>query len=86
MFKIVFSKQAKKKIIKIPKKLALSIRKKINEIAKAPFNKNANVEKLQGVEGYRLRMGNWRVIYQVKEKEITIIVVKIETRGGVYKK
>jgi len=86
MFKIVFSKQAKKKLVKTPKKLALSIRKKIDEIARAPFKKNANIEKLRGVEAYRLRMGDWRILYQVKEKEITVIVVKIATRGEVYKK
>jgi len=86
MFKIVFSKQAAKKLIRIQKKLALSIRRKIDEIAKAPFKKHAHVEKLQGIDGYRLRIGNWRGIYQVKNEELIIIVVKVETRGEVYKK
>ena len=58
---------------------------KMDGIAKDPFKKNNNVEKLQGVDGFRLRHGDWRIIYKVEKEIIAVVVVKIETRGEVYK-
>ena len=34
---------------------------------------------------YRYRIGKYRVIYIIKEKEVTIIVTRIGTRGSIYK-
>jgi len=44
------------------------------------FNK-----KLQGRPGYRLRVGDWRVIYEIGKDRVVIIVMKIAPRGEVYK-
>lgn len=33
---------------------------------------------------YRLRVGNYRIIYEIHEKEITVLVIKIGIRGNVY--
>ena len=55
-------------------------------VAKDPFRKNNNIEKLQGVDGFRLRQGDWRIIYKIEKEIVTVVVIKIETRGEVYKK
>ncbi|PIQ96228.1 MAG: cytotoxin [Nitrospinae bacterium CG11_big_fil_rev_8_21_14_0_20_56_8] len=86
MYELVFLKQPRKKLFSLSKKVSRSIIQKMEEIAKDPYKKNNNVEKLQGVEGFRLRQGDWRVIYKVEKAVITVVVVKIESRGEVYKK
>lgn len=86
MHKLVFLKQPRKKLISLSKSTSKSIIRKIVSIAKEPFKKNNNVEKLQGVDGFRLRHGGWRIIYKVEKEIVTVVVVKIETRGEVYKK
>jgi len=45
----------------------------------------ASVKKLKGSEDYRLRVGNWRVIYAINQGTVTITVIKIGARGDVYK-
>jgi len=86
MYKLIFLKQPRKKLISLSKGLFSSIMRKMEHIAKDPFKKNNNVEKLQGVDGFRLRHGDWRIIYKVEKEIITVVVVKIETRGEVCKK
>jgi len=86
MYMVIFLKQPRKKLMSLSKKVAKSIMSKMEGIAKDPFKKNNNAEKLQGVDGFRLRRGDWRVIYKVEKKIITVVVVKIETRGEAYKK
>jgi mRNA-degrading endonuclease RelE of RelBE toxin-antitoxin system len=49
------------------------------------FAQNPNVTKLQNRPGYRLRVGDWRVIYDVQEGEMIILVLKVGSRGDVYR-
>ena len=86
MYKLLFLKQPRKKLISLSKKVSKANIRKMEDVAKDPFKKNNNAEKLQGVDGFRLRYGDWRIIYKIEEEIITVVVVKIETRGEVYKK
>jgi mRNA interferase RelE/StbE len=40
---------------------------------------------LQGRDGYRVRVGDWRVIYTVDDRAVTVLVVKVGPRGSVYR-
>ena len=57
---------------------------KIEELADDPFVANNNIKKLEGREGYRLRIGNWRVIYEIIGETILLYVVAVGPRGGIY--
>jgi len=65
--------------------MAASIRQKMDQIAKDPFSHHVNASKLQGRPGYRLRVGDWRKLYEIKQNEIMIIVIKIAPRSEVYR-
>jgi len=56
----------------------------IEHVAVDPFASIPNAKKLQGRDGYRLRVGGWRVIYEVDNNEVMVIVLKIAPRGEVY--
>ena len=85
MYKIVFTKGAVKSLQSIPRDTAGLIRVKLDEIANDPFAPHPNATKLQGRPGYRLRVGDWRVIYEIDQGEALIIVLKIASRGEVYR-
>lgn len=61
------------------------MRERLDQIAEVPFAQNPNVTKLQNRPGYRLRVGDWRVIYDVQEGEMIILVLKVGSRGDVYR-
>ena len=69
----------------MPRNTANLIRKKLDKVAKDPFIPIPNATKLQGRFGYRLRVGDWRVIYEINNEEVVILVLKIAPRGEVYR-
>lgn len=74
---IIYSKQA----VKFLKKQDIPTRKRIVQaIENLPLG---NVKKLQGRDGYRLRVGDYRIIFDVDGK--ILAVEKIDSRGQVYK-
>lgn len=81
--KIAYSKQAIKTLAKLPANESTRIRSKLRQYADDPASQANNVKKLQGREAYRLRIGNWRVIFD--EDDIVIDVIRIGARGDVYK-
>ena len=85
MYKIVFTKQVYKSLRKTPRNVVSRLRKKLERIAENPYARYANVTKLQDRPGYRLRVGDWRVIYDIRNEELIILVLKIDSRGGVYR-
>lgn len=47
--------------------------------------KHFDVKRLRGMEGvFRIRVGDWRIIYEVHRKEGVIAVLEIGPRGRVY--
>lgn len=85
MYRVLFSKEAQRALLNLPRPLAVKIREKLILVAKDPHAHHNNVTKLQNRPGYRLRVGDWRVIYEIQNDELVILVVKIAPRGEVYR-
>jgi mRNA interferase RelE/StbE len=85
MYKITYTTQAAKALLKIPRNTANLIRQKMAQIAGDPFASIPNAKKLQGRPAYRLRVGDWRVIYEINNDQVVIIVLKVAPRGEVYR-
>ena len=79
---VTYSKSAIKALRRIPAKTAKNIVSKIDRYAADPAVQANNVARLQGREGYRLRVGGWRVIFDEDDK--VIAVLEIGPRGGIY--
>ena len=84
MWSIEFSRDAVKALMRMPRDQALRIRRKLDELARDPRNA-PNVKKLTEHPGYRLRVGDWRVVYLLVEERVVIHVIRIAPRGEVYK-
>ena len=75
MYEVEFNKQAIKDLKRIPKNYATLIFEKIKILAKDPSNKALNTKKLKGIEGYRLRVGEDRVIYEIENNRLIINII-----------
>jgi len=81
-YKIVFKRSVAKDIRKIPKKDVQKVIGKITLLSANPRPKDS--EKLTANEKYRIRQGNYRILYSIEDSIITITVVKIGHRKEVY--
>jgi len=84
MYRVVFEKQAKEFLDSIPGGIKNKVVQKIRTLAENPYAKNNNVKKLRGREGYRLRVGNIRVIYDVADDVLMIYVLLAGFRKDIY--
>jgi mRNA interferase RelE/StbE len=85
MWSVTYTADAIKALSGMDPAIAKRIRAKILALAQNPVAPNNNVKKLTGVEGYRLRVGDWRVVYSLKRQILTIIVIRVGHRSEVYK-
>jgi mRNA interferase RelE/StbE len=70
----------------IPQPAALTILQALTPLGDDPRRPDANVKKLTGYEDrYRLRVGNYRVIYDVTDKQLVILVVGVGHRREIYR-
>lgn len=77
MYKINYSTKALKFLKRSPPKLREIIMEKISLLARDPFAKILNIKKLKGREGYRLRVGDYRILYSIENDIVTIYIVDI---------
>ncbi|MBB3015898.1 type II toxin-antitoxin system RelE family toxin [Cupriavidus alkaliphilus] len=85
MYAVEFTRQAAQSLRSMPRNLAATIVAKIHVLAVDPYAPNPNARKLAGREGYRLRVGDWRVLYEIENGRLVILVLAISPRGGAYK-
>ena len=82
-YRIEIKKSAVKEISKLLKKDLKRILKEIESLANNP--RPFGAIKLSGDEKYRLRAGSYRILYQIFDDKLVIIVVKVGHRKDVYK-
>ncbi|MCX5973662.1 MAG: type II toxin-antitoxin system RelE/ParE family toxin [Coprothermobacterota bacterium] len=85
MFTIKYSKQANKTKAKIPKDIAERIDAALESIAADPMAYRGDSKPLQDSPFWRLREGGRRAICEIIHNELTIHVLRIGSRGDVYK-
>jgi mRNA interferase RelE/StbE len=74
-------KAAKKQLSRLNEPELSLIAAALDKLEKEP--PEGDIKKLQGRDGYRLRAGGYRILFNIKDDKI--IVTKISPRGGAYK-
>lgn len=81
-YKLVFKRSVSKDFRSIPSKDVARILRRIEGLQNDP--RLPGSEKLSGQERYRVRQGVYRIIYEITDEYLTVTVVKIGHRQGVY--
>jgi mRNA interferase RelE/StbE len=83
-YTVEFSPSARKMFKKLPQDLQDRIQLKIDALATEP--RPSGVKKLKGEENtYRIRVGSYRVVYEIEDDILLVTVIKVGGRGEVYK-
>lgn len=82
-YNILLRESVRKDLESLPRKDLQRIVERIGSLAKDP--RPAGYEKLTGQERYRIRQGNYRVVYSIQDLELTVWVVKVAHRREVYR-
>lgn len=83
-YKVVFRKSVAQDLRRIPKSDLQRILAAMDSLSNEP--RPSGVEKLSGQERYRMRQGNYRIIYEIKDNEVVVVVVKVGHRKDVYRR
>ena len=84
LYKVKINKKVRKKdLAAIPSKDVARIVKCISALAKNPYPVDAT--RLRGREEWRIRQGNYRILYIVEEQIVTVFIVKVGHRRDVYR-
>ena len=82
-YRISFKKSVAKDLRSIPNKDIKRILERIDCLSVNP--RDDGCLKLSGQERYRVRLGVYRIIYEIQDEELIVLVVKVAHRSNVYK-
>ncbi len=81
-FNIEFRKTVEKELKSIPKKDQIRVLRRIVELASDP--RPVSCKKLSGQERYRIWQGDYRILYEIHDGRLVVVVVRVGHRRDVY--
>ena len=85
MYQLTIRKQALKTLQRMPSRDARRVRNELAKLIEDPQRQDIDVMRLQGRPGFRLRSGNWRIIFERDEEKHEINILRVGLRGDIYK-
>jgi mRNA interferase RelE/StbE len=83
-YKVLIKPSAKKELTAVPvKKDRQILVQRIEQLADEP--RPYGCKKLTGLERYRLRQGNYRIVYEIRDTMLVVVIVKLGHRRDVYR-
>jgi len=83
LYEIVFSQKAKKQLFKLERSIQERI---ISALERIRIRPESYITKLVGDPGYKLRVGDYRVIMDIDKNKLLVLVIKIGHRKNIYEK
>jgi mRNA interferase RelE/StbE len=82
-YELLFKKSVAKDLREFPKADVARIMRRIRALADDP--RPPGCEKLSGLERYRVHQGPYRIIYEIEDRSLVVLIVKIGHRRDVYR-
>jgi len=83
-WEIEIHRNARGVLERLPRDVFERIDKAISSLTDEPWPRGSR--KLRGHHNlYRIRVGDWRVVYAIEEDELIVLILEVATRGGVYR-
>ena len=84
-YRIAWKRSASRELRKLEKETVSTIVKAVESLAEEPYPRGSR--KLKGtMQSYRIRIGDYRVVYSVRESLLTIEIVRVGHRRDIYRR
>jgi len=83
-YTVQLERAAQKQLAQIPQPFLDAIDQKILALENDP--RPPGCKKLKGKEGWRIRVGDYRVIYKINDSILLVLVIEIGSRKNIYRK
>ncbi len=82
-YRLLFKRSVAKDLRAVPPSDLPRVLERIADLANDP--RPAGCQKLSAQERYRVRCGRYRVVYEIRDRELVVLVVKVAQRKDVYR-
>ena len=82
-YNVVVTDKVRKIILKLPPLVAAKIENSLFELEENP--RPTGCKKLKGRSGYRIRVGDYRIIYEIEDNILRVIVIDLGHRKDIYR-
>lgn len=85
-YRIEFVKSAKKEFEMLSAKMQSKTAEALSLLSQNPFSELLKIKKLKGADHlYRIRLGDYRIVYEIRDERLVVLVIKIGHRRDVYR-
>ena len=82
-YRVILPKSVQKELDRLPDDVVRRILARLAELETNP--RPADVKKLKGRSAWRIRVGDYRVIYEIRDRELQILVITVGHRREIYR-
>ena len=80
---IIFTRTAQKQIKNLPRIMTRVVQNALSALSKDPFP--PDTKRMHGYDAYRIRIGNYRILYEVKTTIRVIRIIRVGDRKNIYR-
>lgn len=84
IYEVEFKPSSLKELKKLPKNISLRILKSIDKLSANP--RVGNVRPMVGIKSWRLKIGEYRVVYDINDNKLLVLIIRVRYRKDVYRK
>lgn len=86
VYRIEFTRSAKAEFEQLPQKVQDRVLEALTFLSQNPFSDMLRIKKLKGMGNlYRIRIGDYRILYEVRSDVLVVLIIKIGHRREVYR-
>jgi len=82
-YAVEFTRSAQKEVKKLPPGIAKRVLTAIDGLSGNP--RKGHVRPMTGSKSWRLRVGEYRVVYDIHDKKLVILIIRVRPRGSAYR-
>lgn len=82
-YTVILAKTAQKQLDKLPEDVCNRVLRKLTTLETHP--RSTDTKKLKGTDAYRVRVGDYRILYEIEDGRLLVLVIQIGHRRDIYR-